>query len=135
MPRAHVLVVGLFTALVSTSALVRAVPPEPNWWAPAALVVLVAAALHAGQLAPTRRAVMLATAVLPTIVVATHVAKPWLPLPLEVDPTARLHGWSSDRPPLLAPGIGAYGAAAERCVYRADCEEIQRYFEDMKQQL
>jgi hypothetical protein len=135
MPRAHVLVVGLFTALVSTSALVRAVPPEPNWWAPAAVVVLVAAALRAGQLAPTRRAVMLATAVLPTIVVATHVAKPWLPLPLEVDPTARLHGWSTDRPPLQAPGIGVYGAAAERCVYRADCQEIQRYFEDMKQEL
>ena len=42
LPVADRALVGGLTALVLASALVRGVPPEPNWWAPAALLVVVA---------------------------------------------------------------------------------------------
>jgi hypothetical protein len=119
------------TGLVLVSALARGVPPEPNWWAPAALVVVAAAALGADALTPrARRAVVLAV-VLPTLLAAAHTVRPFLPLRESADPTARLHGWREGTEPLHAPGVGAYGPAAERCVYRSDCDEIERYFNNM----
>ena len=62
---------------------------------------------------------------------AAHTAYPCLPLPLRADPTARLHGWSRGPEPLEAPGIGPYGPAAERCVYRSKCEEIIKYINEI----
>jgi hypothetical protein len=125
-------VVGALTALVVVSALVRAVPPEPNWWAPAALVVVAAwaAAPHSGS--PRARAALVASVVLPTLIASAHTLHPFLPLPPAKDPTARLHGWRGASPPTDAPGVGPYGAAAERCVYKGSCEEIERYFNDLK---
>ncbi|MEJ7733062.1 MAG: hypothetical protein WKG00_28180 [Polyangiaceae bacterium] len=123
-----------FTALVVVSTLARAVPAEPNWWAPAAVVVMVAAAVRAQELARTYRTTMLVLAISPTLLVASHVLRPWLPLRLEGDPTARLHGWSTGVEPLAAPGLGAYAAPAERCVYRDDCGDIGLYFHDLKRQ-
>jgi len=131
-PRGHRLLVAVFSLLVLTSAIVRGLPPEPNWWAPAALVVVVAAARPAEQLAPRLRMTMLATVVVPTWVVASHVLHPWLPLPTSADPTARLHGWKQGPEPLDAPGIGPYGPPAERCIYREDCTEINSIFDMMK---
>lgn len=119
------------TALVLVSALVRGVPPEPNWWAPAAVVVLVAFARSSGELSASARRAVLASVLLPTVMAAAHVARPFLPLPERLDPTARLHGWSHGREPSAAPGVGAYGPAAERCAYRNDCEEIMRYFNEL----
>ena len=119
------------TALVLISALARGVPPEPNWWAPAALVLVAAAAIRADALTPrARRAVILAV-VLPTLLAAAHTVRPFLPLRESADPTARLHGWREGVEPISAPGVGAYGPAAERCVYRRNCEEIERYFNEM----
>ena len=124
------LVAGI-SLLVLVSALVRAVPPEPNWWAPAAIVVIAAFARSASSLSPRARRALLATVVLPTVVAAVHTVRPFLPLPARADPTARLHGWSRGQEPSDAAGVGAYGPAAERCVYRDDCREIRLYFDRM----
>jgi hypothetical protein len=132
---ADVAVAAGFTALVVVSTLARAIPAEPNWWAPAAVVVMVAAAVRAQELARTYRTTMLALAIVPTLLVASHVLRPWLPLRPEGDPTARLHGWSTGVEPLAAPGLGAYAAPAERCVYREDCDEITFHFHVLKQRL
>ena len=127
---------GGLTALVLGSALARAVPPEPNWWAPAALVVVVAAAANAGELSARRRRAILWTVLLPTAIAGAHTVRPFLPLPERADPTARLHGWSratsrSSGEPLAAPGVGSYGPAAERCVYRGECGEIIIVLDEM----
>jgi hypothetical protein len=122
-------IVVTMTALVVASALVRAVPPEPNWWAPAALVLVVAGA--SGDLpawSPRARALLVASILLPTLVASAHTLRPFLPFPPGKDPTARLHGWTSASPPTDAPGVGSYGPAAERCVYAGSCDEIERYF-------
>jgi hypothetical protein len=128
LPAADRALVRVLSALVLISALVRGVPPEPNWWAPAAVVVLVAFARTAAELSRRARWAILATVLLPTALAAAHTARPFLPLPERLDPTARLHGWSTSREPLAAPGVGVYGAAAERCAYRGHCDEISIYF-------
>lgn len=133
--RADLAVAVVFTTLVLASTLARAVPAEPNWWAPAAIVVVVAAARRAQELARTYRTTMLWLAVSPTLLVASHVLHPWLPLSAAGDPTARLHGWSTGREPLGAPGLGAYAVSAERCVYRDRCDEMDSFFDDMKHSL
>ena len=135
MPRPDRAVVGLLTVLCLASAVVRAVPPEPNWWAGAAIVVVVAAATTAPDLAPSRRLAMLTTAVFPSVLVLAHTLHPFLPLPQRADPTARLHGWSHGTEPLEAPGIGPYGPAAERCVYRGQCADIDKYFSRLNYQV
>jgi hypothetical protein len=122
------LAIGL-SALVLASALVRGVPPEPNWWAPAALVVLASFARGADSLSRRARLAILASVILPTAIAAAHTSRPFLPLPAHADGTARLHGWSRGREPLEAAGVGPYGPAAERCVYRGTCDEIQQYFD------
>jgi hypothetical protein len=125
-------VVAGFTALVLASALLRGVPPEPNWWAPAALVVIVGASLRHDESGPRFRSAMLATVLIPSAIACAHALHPFLPLPAAADPTARLHGWRAGEEPVAAPGVGPYGAAAERCVYRDECDEIISYFNDMR---
>ena len=124
--------VGSLSSLVLLSALVRGVPPEPNWWAPAALVVVLGAAEGLAGLGPKARVAALATVLLPTLVVAAHALHPFLPLRPEQDATARLHGWRSGRGPERAAGVGSYGPAAESCVYLGECEEIRSHFNEMK---
>ena len=75
---------------------------------------------------------MLSTVVVPTALAAAHTLRPFLPIAPEQDPTARLHGWSGDTEPVSAAGVGPYGRAAERCVYRQQCDEIHRYFNRMR---
>ncbi len=132
LPRSDQALAGGLTALVLASALVRGMPPEPNWWAPAALVMIAGLArVASGHSLRVRRAVI-AGVVLPTLLASAHVLRPFLPLPPEVDPTARLHGWSQGSAPQNAPGVGPYGSAAERCVYyTGDCSEIRSYFDEM----
>jgi hypothetical protein len=128
-------VLGL-SGLIVLSACIRAVPPEPNWWAPAALLVVVAFAAQTRLPAAGRRTVV-ATVLIPTVLAVGHVLHPFLPLDPTADPTARLHGWRGGdgsghrEPPQDAPGIGPYGAPAERCVYDKECDEIRSYFEQM----
>jgi hypothetical protein len=126
----RVLVVGL-TAMLLASALIRAVPPEPNWWAPAALVVVTACAASAADLSARARRALLATVLLPTAIATAHTARPFLRLPERADPTARLHGWSHGHEPLDSVGVGPYGPAAEHCVYRGACDGIRLYFNEM----
>ena len=118
------LLVAVMMGLVILSAGLRGVPPEPNWFAPGAMV-LAAAASHAMPRASTWLRI---TAVLfgPTavLVLSTHVIHPWIPIPKGADPSARLHGWSDGAPPEHAPGVGPYGPAAEACIYFHKCEEI-----------
>jgi hypothetical protein len=74
---------------------------------------------------------MLASVLVPTAIAAAHTAWPFLPLPEQADPTARLHGWSHGHEPTQAAGVGPYGPAAERCVYHRECREILSYFDRM----
>jgi hypothetical protein len=122
-------VVLVLSALVAASALLRAVPPEANWWAPAAVLLAVAASRTSWT--ARARFATLAWMLVPAFVAATHAVHPWLPLARVTDPTARLHGWSAGEPPLDAPGVGPYGPAAERCAYRQDCAEILNYFKGL----
>jgi hypothetical protein len=131
LPRADGAVLAAFTGLVLLSALVRAIPPEPNWWAPAAVVMIVGVAADADRTGARSRRGMLATVLIPTAIACAHTLHPFLPLPSTADPTARLHGWRTTQAPTTAPGTGPYGAAAERCIYREDCDEIHRYFDEM----
>jgi hypothetical protein len=119
------------TGLVLLSAVARGVPPEPNWWAPAALILVAAAALRADALTPRARRGLVLAILVPTLVAAAHTVRPFLPLTELADPTARLHGWRRGPEPIHAPGVGSYGPAAERCIYRNDCGEIESYFNEM----
>ena len=127
LPAIYPATFGLVTLLLLGSTLARAAAPEPNWWAPAALPVLVAGSIALAAASARARRSCMALAVLPTVVALTHVLRPWLPIAPSLDPTARLHGWQTDAPPLSAAGVGAYAAPAERCAYHAECEEISRY--------
>jgi hypothetical protein len=127
--------VATMTALVVASALVRAVPPEPNWWAPAAIAVAIAAGAatperreHAADLADRAAPAILAWLVGPTLIAAVHALHPFLPLPPRADPTARLHGWATDHPPLTAAGVGPYAEAAERCARTRHCTDMENHF-------
>jgi hypothetical protein len=113
-------------ALVVVSAIARASPPEPNWWLPAALPIVVASAVALASASRRTVGITLAIATAPTLVALVHVARP-LPLDVRIDFAARLHGWRSGAPPLTAPGIGPYGPAAEACVYQDQCDEIASY--------
>jgi Dolichyl-phosphate-mannose-protein mannosyltransferase len=131
LPRAERAVALGLTTLVLLSALARAIPPEPNWWAPAALIVLVAAASAGSSTSRAHLATVLSV-LLPTAVALAHTLTPFLPLPPAADPTARLHGWSHGEAPRGAAGIGLYGEDAERCVYQRECSKIDNYFKQMK---
>jgi hypothetical protein len=127
--------VAAMTALVLLSALVRAVPPEPNWWAAAALALIPTFALAAEKLPVRGRCAIVSVLVLPTALAVAHTIRPFLPLAPGADPTARLHGWSTGAGhPLDAPGVGSYGPAAEDCVYRGACREIDSFFGGMDAQ-
>lgn len=120
------------SALVLLSAALRGVPPEPNWWAPAALVVLAAFAAGSEALTARARRAVVASVLVPTLIAAAHTAVPFLPLPVHADPTARLHGWTLGHGPDHAPGVGSYGPSAERCIYLRECDEISSYFNKMQ---
>jgi hypothetical protein len=120
------------SALVGVSALLRATPPKANWWAPAALVLVLGASVAADRRSPKARAAALGAMILPTTIALLHVLRPFLPLAPRSDPTARLHGWREGTEPLDAAGVGPYGPAAERCIYGRRCEEIANYFRDIK---
>jgi len=130
-PPAERAIALVMTVLVAASALARAVPPEPNWYAPAALILVISASRSAQDLAPRARRAMLAALLVPTAVAAAHTLHPFLPLRADSDPTARLHGWRDGHPPVHAAGVGPYGPAAERCVYQFTCEEIDEYFQTL----
>lgn len=116
--------------LVIVSALVRGVPPEPNWFAPAALVLIASAALAMSRAARWSRITAIVVGPVIALVFASHVVCPWMPISTRLDPSARLHGWRTDWPPEGAPGVGGYGPAAEACVYRDECDKIiqKQYF-------
>jgi hypothetical protein len=116
---------------VGASAVLRAVPPEPNWWAPAALVMVTGLGVAGDGIGRRARAVLLATVLLPTALAVAHTMRPFLPLASALDPTARLHGWSRGLGPADAAGVGTYGVAAERCVYQGSCDEMNNYFNTM----
>lgn len=131
LPAADVGLLASMSAMVGVSALARGTAPEANWWAPAALVVVVAASISRAPLGRGARAGLIATVMAPTLIAVLHTLRPFLPLPMHADPTARLHGWSHGPEPLTAAGVGVYGPAAERCIYRGMCDEITRYFNEM----
>jgi hypothetical protein len=115
--------------VAAAAALARAVLPEPNWYAPAALILVVCAASSVQDLAPRVRLAMLLATLLPTALAAAHTLRPFLPLPADAEPTDRLHGWRDGHPPALdTAGAGPYGPTAERCVYQQTCKEINAYF-------
>src|SRR5262249_48235030 len=122
-PSARAVAIAL-TALVALSALVRGIPPEANWWAPAALVMMIAAAPRIARRRATHRVAIGFALVAPTLIASAHALRPFLPLSLPYDPAARLHGWSRGAAPIQAAGVGRYGPPAEQCVYADDCDAI-----------
>jgi hypothetical protein len=107
-------VVGALVGVVLVSAAVSGRAPEPNWTAPAALLVIVAASVELAGRARLRR-----------WVIALATAPALLALGLWC---ARVDRGPFARVPLpgAGPPVGApqYGAAAWRCIYEEQCEEI-----------
>jgi hypothetical protein len=132
LPRAYVFTTAGFGLLVGASALARTAPPEQSWLLPAALPILVSAAVHLAGATRRRLAVVLLIVTAPTALAMAHAAHPLLPIAERMDPTARLHGWRTSHPPLGAPGIGTYGPAAEACVYRDTCDDISSYIRSLR---
>jgi len=114
----------LMATLMLMSAMLRGVPPEPNWFAAGAILCVAGAAQHLPRAAGWIRITTLLLGPVPTVLLASHVMTPWLPIPTDVDPSARLHGWRDGNGPTEAPGVGRYGPAAETCVYQGDCTEL-----------
>jgi len=133
LPRTDQVIVWLLTCLIVASALARAVPPEPNWYAPSALILVVAFSGSVQDLARRAQRAILAAILVPTALAAAHTLRPFLPLPTASDPTARLHGWRTGDGPAHAPGVGPYGPAAEKCVYQNTCKEIADYFQTLNE--
>jgi len=125
--RAHRAVLLLFWALFLVSAVVRAAPPEPNWMAPAGLVMMIGASRRLPSCRGWVRGGCLLLGPGLALLFASHVLCPWMPLRPWTDPAARLHGWSQRMGSETAAGVGGYGAAAERCVYDRDCTQIAAY--------
>lgn len=123
---------AVLSALLMLSAMVRGAAPEANWWAPAALILVLSAAQQRAtqHKIPSKQGqwAFVLGAALPTFIAVLHTLRPCLPLPPNADPTARLHGWSHGVETPSAAGVGAYGVAAERCVYADQCDEIILYF-------
>jgi hypothetical protein len=119
--------IAALTGLVIASAWVRAVAPEANWWAPAALLATVWAGRSIARWSAPHRVAVAIWIVAPSLVAASHVLYPWLPIPPERDPTLRLRGWRGPDPPIDAPGVGEYGPAAQACALRDDCDAIESY--------
>lgn len=131
LPQAHRAIAGTLTALFLLSAFARGIPPEPNWLAPAFAPLLP---LAAHRLADASFRVRTAFALLgpaATLIAASHVLRPWLPVPAHRDPSARLHGVHEPG----AVGVGTYGPAASRCVSRGDCGNILLHIQEVRRHL
>lgn len=131
LPRAHLAVASVLAALFLLSALVRGVPPEPNWLAPAFAPLLPRAAHELARAGQMLRAAFLALGPAATLIAVSHVLRPWLPLPADRDPSARLHGASA---PSVA-GVGPYAPAALRCATSRDCADIAKHIQDVRRDL
>ncbi|MGZ3424305.1 MAG: glycosyltransferase family 39 protein [Polyangiales bacterium] len=113
VPGARLFVVGL-SGLLMISALVSGRPPEPNWIAPAMLVVVAVASV--GE--PMSRA-SIALHVAPTALAIALFVAPDLPVaadPLARTPHVREH---AERVPL--PG---YAVPSWRCIYDRQCDNF-----------
>jgi hypothetical protein len=108
-------VVGALVLIVVASALLSGRPPEPNWTAPAALLVIVAASVELAQRARLRRWVVGLAAAPAVVVFGLWCA------PIDRGPLARVPR-PGQGPPLDAP---RYGLAAWRCIYEEQCDEIE----------
>ncbi len=123
-------VVVALTAAVALSTAIRAIPPEPNWFAPAAILIVTAASLRFAQAPRWLRITTVVIGPVGAFLLSTHVIHPWIPIPTESDPSARLHGWRDGNGSSEAPGVGAYGADAEACIYQGECENLIDYWDD-----
>jgi hypothetical protein len=121
-----------FGTLLLLSAIIRGVPPEPNWFVPVALPALLVATpvLATASTALKRTTALLGPAL--TLLALSHCLLPWIPIPRKSDPTARLHGWTIGSPPLDAPGLGDYAVAAEQCVYSNSCTNITSFINALR---
>jgi hypothetical protein len=117
---AGVLVVALASALVSGR------PPEPNWTAPAAVLVFAVTAVGIARMKRLARSVVLGVTIAPTVVALVLWSMRESPLPAHADPLARLP--HSDATPSFTGAATdpepRYARPSWRCVYKNDCAEI-----------
>jgi hypothetical protein len=113
VPGARLLFAGLSLLLV-VSAVASGRPPEPNWIAPAMLVVVAVASIE-----PISR-LAVALHVVPTaFAIALWIAPDWLPL--TADPLART---SHARERAEGLPLPAYALPSWRCVYDRQCSDF-----------
>lgn len=132
LPRGALLGAGVLAAMALASAIVSGRPPEPNWLAPAGLLITARAARVLGDsslVAPRRARWILASAVAPTALALALWATPRAVLPAGRDPLAKVPPRSAsplDAVPAVAPPRYAHGALT--CAYQGKCLEIRMIF-------
>lgn len=126
VPRGAWLGAGLLAAAAVASALVSGRPPEPNWLAPAGLLVLARAARGLGDASPRARAWVLGSAVAPTVVALVLWASPRSYFPDGRDPLARVSPRAASPMTAAVPrDAPRYARGALACVYLQSCVEIR----------
>jgi hypothetical protein len=129
IPRGAWIGAGLLAAAAIASAVVSGRPPEPNWLAPAGLLLLARAARALGDASPRTRGWVLGSAVAPTVVALALWASPRSYFPAGRDPLARVSPRATSPMTAAVPADAPrYARAALACVYLQSCVEIRTIF-------
>jgi hypothetical protein len=129
VPRGAWIGAGLLGAAAIASAIVSGRPPEPNWLAPAGLLVLARAARALGDASPQMRAWVLGSAVAPTVVALALWASPRSYFHAGRDPLSRVSPRRASPMTAAIPrDAPRYARGALACVYLQSCVEIRTIF-------
>ncbi len=129
VPRGAWIGAGLLAAAAVASALVSGRPPEPNWLAPAGLLVLARAARVLGGSSPATRRWVIGSALAPTVAALALWVTPRSIFPVGRDPLSRVSPRATSPMTAAVPADAPrYARGALACVYLQSCVEIRMMF-------